>query len=198
MNLCGHATLASAHILFERGYLEPSETASFNTLSGLLCASKSESWIALNFPSLSLEQIPVSDQIIQALGFTPKGVFETDVNILVEVANPDMVKEFIPDFLKMAQLPYQGLIITARGDNNKHDFVSRYFAPRAGINEDPVTGSAHCSLAPYWAPKLNKFEFIAYQASERGGILKVKLENDRVILKGQAVTIFSGDLEIQG
>ena len=197
VNLCGHATLASAHILFEKGYLEPSVTANFNTLSGLLCASISEGWVALNFPTLSLDQIPVSDQIIQALGFSPKIVFKTDVNILVEMESPDEVKEYIPDFLKLAELPYQGLIITAGGGGKKYDFVSRYFAPRAGIDEDPVTGSVHCSLAPYWAPKLNKHEFNAYQASERGGILKIKLENDRVILKGQAVTIFSGNLEIQ-
>ena len=198
VELCGHATLASAHILFEEGYLESNLTANFNTLSGSLCASTSGRWITLNFPSLSSEQIPVSDQIIRALGFTPKGVFKTDVNILVEMDDPDDVKKFTPNFLGLAELPYQGLIITARGDDNKYDFISRYFAPRAGIDEDPVTGSAHFSLAPYWALKLNKQEFTAYQASERGGVLKVKLENDRVLLKGQAVTIFSGNLEISG
>ena len=198
VELCGHATLASAHILFEKGYLEPNLTANFNTLSGSLCASTSAGWITLNFPSLSLEQIPISDQIIRALGFTPKDVFKTDVNILVEMENPDDVKKFTPNFLRLAELPFQGLIITARGGNDKYDFISRYFAPRVGIDEDPVTGSAHCSLAPYWAQKLNKQEFNAYQASERGGVLKVKLENDRVLLKGQAVTVFSGNLEIPG
>ena len=156
VNLCGHATLASAHILYKKGYLESGETANFHTLSGLLCTSKSDGWITMDFPCLSLEQIPVTDQIIQALGFKPKGAFKTDVNILVEMDDPDDVKVFTPDFLKLAELPYQGLIITARGGNEKYDFVSRYFAPRAGIDEDPVTGSSHCSLAPYWALKLNK------------------------------------------
>ena len=108
VDLCGHATLASAHILFEKGYLLPNATAKFNTLSGALSASIADGWISLNFPSLSLEQIPVSDQIIQALGFTPKVMFKTDVNILVEMDAPDDVKKFIPDFLKLAELPYQG------------------------------------------------------------------------------------------
>lgn len=198
VNLCGHATLASAHILFEKGYLHSKTTANFNTLSGMLSASIADGWVSLNFPSLTLEQLPISDEITQALGFTPKGVFKTDVNILIEMDDPGAVSQFIPNFLKLAKLPFQGLIITARGGDDQYDFVSRYFAPQAGIDEDPVTGSAHCSLAPYWAPKLNKREFFAYQASERGGILKVKLENERVILKGQAITIFSGNLEIEG
>ena len=141
--------------------------------------------------------IPITNQIAQALGFTPKEAFITDVNLLVEFDDPDEIKEFTPNYLKLTKLPFQGLIITARSKDNRFDFISRYFAPQAGIDEDPVTGSAHCSLAPYWAPKLNKQEFYAYQASERGGILKVNLEKDRVLLKGQAVTIFSGKFEVQ-
>jgi PhzF family phenazine biosynthesis protein len=197
VDLCGHATLASAHILFEKNYLQPSAIAKFNTLSGTLIAKTSDRWIELDFPKLSLIPIAVNDQISQALGFSPKNVFETDVNILVELENSDDVRNYRPNFLKLSDLPFQGLIITARGNDNEYDFVSRYFAPQAGINEDPVTGSAHCSLAPYWAKKLNKQEFNAYQASERGGILKVKLENERVMIKGEAVTVFSGNLEIQ-
>jgi PhzF family phenazine biosynthesis protein len=197
VELCGHATLASAHILFEKGYLQPTATVNFDTLSGKLKAKTFDGWIELDFPKLSLIPIPVTDQIAKALGFTPKEVFNTDVNILVELDNPDEVKNYCPNFLKLSDLPFQGLIITSRCGDEEFDFISRYFAPQAGINEDPVTGSAHCSLAPYWAPKLNKREFITYQASERGGILKVKLENERVLLKGQAVTIFSGNLEIQ-
>lgn len=196
VDLCGHATLASAHILFEKRYLRLNETARFFTKVGLLSATISCGWIELNFPVLSLAPIPVTDQISEALGFIPKKVYKTDVNILVELDNPNDVKSYHPNLLKFTELPFQGLIITARGDDNEFDFVSRYFAPQVGIDEDPVTGSAHCSLAPYWAPKLKKQEFIAYQASERGGILKVKLEKDRVLLKGQAVTIFSGGLEI--
>ena len=156
VDLCGHATLASAHILFERRYLHPKAIANFNTLSGMLSASVANGWISLNFPCLSLERIPVSEQIIQALGFIPADVYKTDVNILVEMHGPDEVKKFVPDFLKLTEIPFQGLIITAQGGDEKYDFVSRYFAPRLGIDEDPVTGSAHCSLAPYWAPKLRK------------------------------------------
>lgn len=146
---------------------------------------------------MTLEQISISDQIIQALGFTPKRLFKTDLNILVEMDNPEEVRTFAPDLFKLSVLPYQGLIITAFSGTHDYDFVSRYFAPRIGIAEDPVTGSAHCSLAPYWAPRLKKKEFTAFQSSERGGILKLKLENDSVILMGQAVTVFSGNLEIQ-
>lgn len=196
VTLCGHATLASAHILFEKEYLHRQETAEFETASGPLSARYVEGWIELNFPSLPLTPVKVTGKISEALGFKPKEAFETDVNLLVEMDKPDAVENYIPDFQKLAGLSFQGLIITARGTDNKYDFVSRYFAPQAGINEDPVTGSAHCSLAPYWASKLNKQEFFAYQASERGGILKVKLENERVLLHGQAVTIFSGNLEV--
>lgn len=195
VTLCGHATLASAHVLFEKGYLQRAEMAVFETASGKLSARFVDRWIELNFPVLSLSPIAVTDEITQALGFKPKEAFETDVNLLVEMDKPGDVEQYVPNFLKLAELPFQGLIITARGTENRYDFISRYFAPQVGINEDPVTGSAHCSLAPYWAILLNKQEFIAYQASERGGILKVKLENKRVLLQGQAVTIFSGNLE---
>ena len=197
VNLCGHATLASAHILFEKGYLQKEMTAEFNTLSGWLKAKSLDGWIELNFPALSLKPITVTGQIADALGFSPIEAYKTDVNLLVEIDNPDNVEKYSPNFLKLAALPFQGLILTANGKRMGYDFVSRYFAPQAGIDEDPVTGSAHCSLAPFWASKLGKDEFLAYQASERGGILKVRLENDRVLLQGQAVTIFSGSLEIQ-
>ena len=112
---------------------------------------------------------------------------------MVEMNSLEAVKDYQPDFDKLAKLPYQGLIVTSRM-NDEFDFVSRYFAPRAGINEDPVTGSSHCSLAPYWSSKLGKNEFMAYQASERGGVLKIRLENDRVFIQGQAVTIFKGEI----
>lgn len=196
VTLCGHATLASAHILYEKGFLQQNEVSLFTTASGRLSARFVDGWIELNFPALPLTPVMATDEITQALGFKPKEAFETDVNLLVEMDKPEDVKKYAPNFLKLAGLPFQGLIITARGVDNKYDFVSRYFAPQVGINEDPVTGSAHCSLAPYWASKLNKQEFFAYQASERGGMLKVKLENDRVLLKGHAVTIFSGNLEV--
>ena len=196
VTLCGHATLASAHILYEKGYLQLNEESLFMTASGRLSARFVDGWIELNFPALPLTPVTAMDEITQCLGFKPEEAFETDVNLLVEMDKPEDVKKYAPNFLKLAGLPFQGLIITARGLDNKFDFISRYFAPQIGINEDPVTGSAHCSLAPYWASKLNKQEFFAYQASVRGGMLKVKLDNNRVLLNGHAVTIFSGNFEV--
>jgi PhzF family phenazine biosynthesis protein len=196
VTLCGHATLASAHILYTKGYLRENEKALFKTASGMLTARFIDSWIELNFPKLKVIPEVITDEINQALGFKPKQVFRTDVNLLVEMDKPEDVENYKPYFMKLADLPFQGLIITAYGKDNQYDFISRYFAPQAGIDEDPVTGSAHCSLAPYWASKLNKREFIAYQASERGGLLKLSLDHDRVLLKGQAMTIFSGELEV--
>jgi PhzF family phenazine biosynthesis protein len=196
VTLCGHATLASAHILYEKGYLSRNEKALFKTASGELRARFINSWIELNFPELTLSSVPVTDEINQALGFIPKEIFKTDVNLLAEMESPEDVQTYKPDFIKLAVLPFQGLIVTSRARDSEYDFISRYFAPRVGINEDPVTGSAHCSLAPYWAAKLNKQEFTAYQASERGGILKISRDNGRVLLRGQAVTIYSGNLEV--
>jgi PhzF family phenazine biosynthesis protein len=196
VTLCGHATLASAHILYERGYLPRGEKALFKTASGDLSARYVDSWIELDFPQLKIAPEPITEEINHALEFKPKEIFKTDVNLLVEMVSPEEVQNYIPNFKELTDLPYQGLIVTARGRGNQFDFVSRYFAPNAGINEDPVTGSAHCSLAPYWASKLDKQEFLAYQASERGGILKISLESGQVFLKGQAITVFSGNLEI--
>lgn len=195
VSLCDHATLASAHVLFSEAMVSGNATILFSSASGVLKARFEKGWIELDFPALEIKPVSSTPQIDQAIGFSPREIFESDVNLLVELDSFDAVREYQPDFLKIFHLPYQGLIITSRMPSG-FDFASRYFAPRAGINEDPVTGSAHCSLATYWAEKLGKSEFNAFQASERTGELKVKLEKGRVLIQGQAVTIFKGELGI--
>lgn len=195
VDLCGHATLASAHVLFTEDFVEQDETIHFETASGILKARFLDGWIELDFPSFGVKSTKITSQLTDTLGFAPDHIYESDVNLLVEVNDYEEVRDYQPNYEKLAALSYQGLIITSRMEG-EFDFASRYFAPQAGINEDPVTGSAHCSLAPYWAQKLEKNEFLAYQASERGGVLKVRLENDRVFIQGQAVTIFEGELRI--
>lgn len=195
VDLCGHATLASAHVLFSEGLVGNEETIQFESASGILKARYVDGWIELDFPAFEIRTGAVTTEISDAIGFKPRQIYETDVNLLVEMNNLDEIRDYLPDFEKLALLPYQGLIITCRLDN-EFDFASRYFAPRAGINEDPVTGSTHCSLAPFWAKALEKTHFTAYQASERGGVLKVKLENNRAFIQGQAVTIFEGEVRI--
>lgn len=202
--LCGHATLASAHVLWEQGYLQPEETARFHTLSGLLTAKRIGEWIELDFPM----QVPAASEIpanlIEALGTKPKYVGETSGNYLVELDSEEIVRHLQPDFSLLKTLPVQGVIVTAQATTSEYDFVSRYFAPNVGIDEDPVTGSAHCTLAPYWGDRLQKTQFLAYQASARGGVVKVRWTGssstpeseagDRVFLSGQAVTVLHGTL----
>jgi PhzF family phenazine biosynthesis protein len=194
VDLCGHATLASSHVLWSEGYLAEGAIAQFYTRSGRLTASRQGDWITLNFPANPLQSIHPPDGLGEALGTSLVAVSENSLGYLVEVDSETIVRSLSPDFAKLAQFPVHGIIVTSRGDRSDYDFVSRFFAPGYGIAEDPVTGSAHCSLAPYWQKHLQKSEFLAYQASARGGLLKVKLEGDRVFLSGQAVTILKGEL----
>jgi PhzF family phenazine biosynthesis protein len=192
ISLCGHATLATAHVLWETGQVPPADTIRFYTLSGLLTARRSEGWIELDFPARDNEPavLPAAfeamfkENIVQV-------TYSTD-RYIVELPSAAAVADFIPDtqVLKAAKC-----IITARGEA-PYDFVSRFFAGPIGVDEDPVTGSAHCSLAPYWATRLHKKEFFAYQASARGGELKVVLQGDRVLLKGEAVTVIEGSFRL--
>lgn len=195
VDLCGHATLASAHVLFSEGLAGQDETILFESASGMLRSRYVDGWIELDFPAFEIRTGVVSKEITGALGFEPKQIYESDVNLLVEMKNLGEIRDYLPNLEELAKLPYQGLIATCRMGNG-FDFASRYFAPRAGINEDPVTGSAHCSLAPFWARVLEKNIFTAYQASERGGVLKVRFENNRVFIQDQAVIIFKGELRI--
>ncbi|MFE4106895.1 PhzF family phenazine biosynthesis protein [Almyronema epifaneia] len=195
VDLCGHATLASAHVLWDEGHLAPDQTARFHTRSGLLTATYENGWITLNFPTQPVEAIASDPDLLKALrGADLKFIGKSSTNYLVELASEQHVRLLQPDFALMQLLPRQGVIVTSQGEAATVDFVSRYFAPAAGINEDPVTGSAHCSLAPYWQQILGKDEFLAHQVSKRGGVLQVKSRGDRVEISGQAVTVMRGEL----
>jgi PhzF family phenazine biosynthesis protein len=194
VELCGHATLASAHVLWEDGHLAAHETARFYTLSGLLTATRSGEWIELNFPAIPEEATTPPAGLVEALGVTPVYVGKSNAQLLVQVVTDEQVRTLQPDFTVLKKLPVRGIIVTSRSASPQFDFVSRYFAPQAGIDEDPVTGSAHCSLGPFWARHLHKASFTAYQASARGGVMRVRLAGDRVYLGGQAVTVLRGEL----
>lgn len=195
VELCGHATLASAHVLWEAGYLWAEEEARFYTLSGLLTANLHEGWIELNFPAVMAEAADPAPELLSALGIdAPRHVGRNQFDYLVEVDSAAQVRGLQPDYARLGQIPARGVMVTARDEDGAYDFVSRFFGPAAGINEDPVTGSAHCCLAPYWAAKLDKSEMMAFQASPRGGLVRVEVAGDRVLLRGQAVTVLRGML----
>lgn len=194
IDLCGHATLASAHVLWSEGHLPVGEEARFHTRSGLLTAHQQGDWIVLNFPATPGQPESAPEGLIEALGAKAVSVQKTRFDYLVEVASDAEVRNLAPDVTGLRQLPVRGVIVTSRSDDPAYDFVSRFFCPGAGVDEDPVTGSAHCALAPFWSDRLGKTEFLAYQASKRGGVLKVTLEGDRVFLSGQAVTVLRGEL----
>ena len=194
VDLCGHATLASAHVLWETGRLATNEVARFDTRSGELTAKQDENWIELDFPVTRAEPVESPPGLSDMIGSVPKFVGRSRFDLLIELADAAELHELEPDFVGLSHLPVRGFIVTARPDMPEYDFLSRFFAPAAGINEDPVTGSAHCALAPYWAEQLGKNEMIAYQASPRGGVVKVHLADDRVKLRGQAVTVLQGEL----
>lgn len=195
IDLCGHATLASAHVLWEAGILKPDEQARFHTRSGLLTARRKDGWIELDFPAEPEEEAPIPSGLVSAIGVSPKYTGKNRFDYLIEVESEEVVRKVAPDFKLLASVPARGVIITSVSASDDYDFVSRFFAPAIGINEDPVTGSAHCCLGPYWKKRLNKSSFIAYQASSRGGVVCVNVRDDRVILGGQAVTIFKGEFQ---
>lgn len=197
VDLCGHATLASAHILWQEGYLAPDQQARFHTRSGLLTADRgSDGWIEMDFPA----QPPIAEdappRLLAALSiegrarFVGKNVFD----YLIEVETEEIVRGLQPDMTMLAQTPTRGVMVTSRASSPGFDFVSRFFAPCVGVNEDPVTGSAHCCLAPYWSQRLGKDEMLAYQASPRGGVVRVRAVDERVKLGGQAVSVLRGEL----
>ena len=194
VDLCGHATLASAHVLWETGLLRPHEQARFHTRSGLLTADRHDGWIELDFPAEPEERADPPAALVRALGAAPRYVGRNRFDYLVEVDSEETVRDLRPDLALLATVPTRGVIVTSRAASPEHDFVSRFFAPGVGVAEDPVTGSAHCCLGPSWAGRLNKQEFVAYQASARGGVVRVRVRGDRVLLGGQAVTVLRGEL----
>jgi len=189
-DLCGHATLASAHILWETGVLEPDRKAVFKTRSGILSAVKKDGSIEMDFPSEAPTTAVAPDVLDRALSIPFLYAGRNRLDYIVEVDNEETVRKLEPEYSLLKKMDARGVIVTSRSDSAEFDFVSRFFAPVAGINEDPVTGSAHCCLAPYWGKKLGKSAMNAYQASKRGGVLKVTVNGDRVLIAGKAVTVF--------
>lgn len=194
VDLCGHATLASAHVLWEAGYLAPTTEAQFLTRSGRLTAQLRGDWIYLDFPATPCTLVAEPAGLATALGTTPVAVGRTQFDLLVELAAEAEVRALTPNFTALAHIPVRGVIVTAASSGRDYDFVSRFFAPAAGIDEDPVTGSAHCGLGPYWQARLGKSDLLGYQASARGGYVQVSCRGARVDLAGRAVTIWRGEL----
>lgn len=192
--LCGHATLASAHVLWEERHLPLERQARFHTKSGLLTADRRDDWIELDLPATPATAAPPPSGLIEALGLRPRWVGRTKFDYLVEADSEDTVRRLQPDLGALERTDARGVVVTSRAQTPGYDFVSRFFAPRVGVPEDPVTGSAHCALAPFWSTRLNKTEMTAYQASPRGGVIRVRLAGERVVLGGQAVTVLRGEL----
>jgi PhzF family phenazine biosynthesis protein len=202
VDLCGHATLASAHVLWTEGHLPPDTPARFVTRSGPLTAVLREGWIELDFPATPTgaacpgpvgtpaDPAALSEVVrapVVAAGFSK-------FDLLVELGSERAVLDVAPDMARLAALPVRGVIVTARAETPGVDFVSRFFAPNVGVDEDPVCGSAHCCLGPYWGKKLGKSDLVAHQVSARGGVLRIGLRGDRVRLAGRAVTTLRGQL----
>jgi len=194
VTLCGHATLASAFVLWNTGVLPFHQRASFHTLSGWLTCHREDDWIVMDFPARATKECELPDGLAEALGANPQFIGNNGLDYLVEVADEATLHAIRPNFSALSALPVRGVICTCRSAAPTFDFVSRFFAPAVGVHEDPVTGSAHCALGPYWKEKLGKSEFNAFQASARGGLVKLRVEGDRVQLRGQAVLISRVDL----
>jgi PhzF family phenazine biosynthesis protein len=195
VDLCGHATVASAHVLWEDGHLPAGKQARFHTRSGVLTADRSGEWIELDFPVKIATPAEPPPELLPALGVSsPLAVAKNVFDYLVEVESEEELRALKPDHSKLRKIPVRGVIVTARSSSPEFDFISRFFAPGSGIDEDPVTGSAHTALGPYWGAKLGRTEMTGYQASARGGVVRVRLKNDRIILGGQAVTVMQASL----
>lgn len=194
VDLCGHATLASAHVLWEEGHLPPDAPARFHTRSGLLTCARRGDWIQMDFPATPAQPTDAPADLARSLGAQPRFVGKSQFDYLVEVESEEIVRGLAPDLTLLGRIPTRGVIVTSRASSPEYDFVSRFFAPQAGVNEDPVTGSAHCCLGPYWSERLGKNDLNAYQASARGGVVRVQVQGERVILGGQAVTVLRGEL----
>jgi PhzF family phenazine biosynthesis protein len=192
VKLCGHATLAAACILWNEFKVDK-DILYFDSLSGILMATYQHNKITLDFPAYGSEPMAIPDGLTSALGIAPVCVSKAFDDCIIELHSAEEVVNLKPNIYKLTNIECRGVIVTAETkDDSEYDFVSRFFAPRIGVPEDPVTGSAHCKLAPYWAKRLGKTEFLAYQASKRGGVIEVRFESNRVYLTGQAVTIFEG------
>lgn len=196
VELCGHATLAAAHVLWETGRLPADRPAIFETLSGRLTATRSDEWIVLDFPAEPAVRVETPAPLKAVFGDAAVFVGKNRFDYLVELEAAAQVRDLQPDLDKIRQLDARGLIVTARDDSGQFDFVSRFFAPAYGVDEDPVTGSAHCCLSPHWSERLGKPTLLGRQVSQRGGTVRVELRGERVQLGGQAVTVLRGELRV--
>ncbi|MGC4042728.1 MAG: PhzF family phenazine biosynthesis protein [Armatimonas sp.] len=187
VKLCGHATLASAFTLWHTGVLPPDAEARFSTLSGWLTCRRTGEWIEMDFPAVTPIPCNAPAELVEALGVCLSFVGQNEMDYLVEVADAATLRSLTPNIKAIAALPVRGVIVTAASDLPQYDFLSRFFAPAFGVPEDPVTGSAHCALGPYWAEKLGKTKLAGYQASARGGVVHLEVQSERVLLRGQAV-----------
>jgi len=197
VDLCGHATLASAHVLWEQGHLGANETAAFHTRSGELAAKKKDGWIEMNFPATPANAVTRREEFEAAIGAKVVWAGRTRFDYLFEVAREEDVLALRPDTRRIAEFGGRGVIVTSGASRPGCDYVSRFFAPAAGVDEDPVTGSAHCALGPYWRDRLGRDDLVGYQASARGGIVRTRCEGDRVLLSGQAVVVMRGELCVE-
>jgi PhzF family phenazine biosynthesis protein len=194
VDLCGHATLASAHVLWEEGRLPPGQTARFHTRSGVLTAKRKGSWIEMDFPATPPQATARVEALESALGVEAKYTGQSRFDYLVEVESEEIVRSLKPDFTALRQLKTRGVIVTSRAASAEYDFASRFFAPAMGIDEDPATGSSHCCLGPFWTARLGMDELVGYQASARGGFIRTQCAGDRVLISGRAISVFRGEL----
>jgi PhzF family phenazine biosynthesis protein len=194
VDLCGHATLASAHFLWEQGHLPANQPARFHTRSGLLTAEKQGTWIEMDFPATPAEPDASAEVLESALRVKAIFVGRTRFDYVVEADSEETIRAIKPDFEGLRRLEARGVIVTSRASGSDYDFVSRFFAPAFGIDEDPVTGSAHCCLGPFWKERLGRDNLVGFQASARGGFVRTRCVGDRVRISGQAVTVLRGEL----
>jgi PhzF family phenazine biosynthesis protein len=193
VDLCGHATLASAHVLWQQGLVGPDDKIRFATKSGVLKAVRRDGEIELDFPTKPEAPAEPPANLLAALGVSAKYVGKNRFDYLIEVESEAVLRGMTPDFKLLASVACRGVIVTCRSSDPGFDFVSRFFAPAAGIDEDPVTGSSHCCLGEFWKRRLGKDELVAFQASARGGKVRVRVHNDRTLLGGKAVTVAKGE-----
>lgn len=197
VDLCGHATLASAHALWEMQLAAPGDSIRFHTRSGVLTARREPDGIVLDFPAEPATTVPWVMPLLESLGIpAPVAFARNRFDYLVEVTDAAQVRALRPDMKLLATVPTRGVMVTASADGDESDFVSRWFGPRAGVDEDPVTGSAHCCLGPWWAERLGRTELRGLQVSARSGIVGVRVLGERVELVGTAVTVLRGELVV--
>lgn len=197
VDLCGHATLASAHVLWQENITDSAEVIRFSTRSGLLKAVRRGDAIELDFPLEPDEPAEPPANLLPALGVSARYVGQNRFDYVVEVESEQVLRRIAPDFKLLGTVPCRGVMVTSRSADPQFDFLSRAFFPRLGVDEDPVCGSAHCCLGPFWQRRMGKNSFVAYQASARGGVVKVRVTKDRAFLGGRAITVAKGELLVE-